>query len=159
MKKYNWQQPDWPNFQYDLSTIHESLLSIAEKMGSISGKLSHLAENLQIEAMINLMVEEAMKTSEIEGENISRLDIRSSIRNQLGFNEAIVHVHDKRAQGIAELMLDVHNAFKDPMTETKLFDWHLMLLSSSANPNLRIACWRTDDEPMQIVSGHHGKWV
>src|SRR3989338_2003359 len=158
MKTYNWQQSDWPHFRYDLSTMHETLLSIAEKTGLISGKLGHLAENLQTEAMINLMVEEAVKTSEIEGEYISRPDIRSSIKNKLGLNQAIVRVHDKRAQGIAELMLDVRNTYKKSMTETKLFNWHSMLLSGSSNPNLKIAGWRTDKEPMQIISGRHGKW-
>lgn len=64
MTIYNWQQPDWPNFRYDLSTIYETLFSIAEKMGAISGKLTHLAKDLQTEAMIDLMVEEAVKTSE-----------------------------------------------------------------------------------------------
>jgi Fic family protein len=158
MKKYNWQQPDWPNFRYDLSTVHKTLLCIAEKMGLISGKFTHLAKNLQTEAMINLMVEEAIKTSEIEGERISRLDIRSSIKNKLGLNQKTIPVHDKRARGIAELMIDVRHTFKKPLTESKLFDWHLTLLSGSFNQNLKIACWRTDEEPMQIASGHHGKW-
>src|SRR3990167_7838064 len=159
MKTYNWQQADWPKFQYDLSTTYEILYSIAEKMGLITGKLEHLTENLQAEAMINLMVEEAVKTSEIEGEHINRPDIRSSIKNKLGLNQPIIRVHDKRAQGIAELMLDVRNTFKQPITETQLFDWHFMLLSSSFNPNLRIGCWRIDEEPMQIISGHPGKWI
>lgn len=156
---YNWQQTDWPTFQYDLSIIQEVLFSIAEKTGLIAGKLSHVAKNLQTEAMIDLMVEEAVKTSEIEGEFISRPDIRSSIKNQLGLNQKIAQIHDRRAQGIAELMIDVRNTFKQVLTETKLFDWHLMLLSGSPNPNLAIACWRTHEEPMQIVSGHYGKRV
>jgi len=159
MKTYNWQQPDWPHFHYNLSPIHDTLFSIAEKMGLMNGKLSHLSKNLQTETMINLMVEEAVKTSKIEGEHISRLDVRSSIKNKLGLNSDIVQVHDKRAQGIADLMLDVRDTFKQPLTEEKLFDWHLMLLSGSTNPNLRVACFRTDKEPMQIVSGHHGKWI
>lgn len=158
MTIYNWQQPDWPNFQYDLSIITELLFLIAEKTGLISGKLMHLDKNLQTEAWIDLMVEEAVKTSEIEGEFISRIDVRSSIKNKLGLNQEIIRVHDKRAKGIVELMFDVRNTFKQPLTEAKLFDWHLMLFSGSSNPNLRIACWRTDEEPMQIVSGHHGKW-
>lgn len=159
MNRYNWQQVDWPNFRYDLSDLHETLYAIMEKMGYISGKLSHLSKDLQMEAMITLIVEEATKTSQIEGEHISRLDIRSSIKNKLGLNQKIVEVHDKRARGIAELVLDVRNTFKEPLTETKLFDWHLMLLSSSLNPNLRVGYWRTDEEPMQIVSGYHGRWV
>ncbi len=159
MKTYNWQQPDWPNFHYDLSRIHDTLLVIAEKTGLINGILSHLGEDVQTETMINLMVEEAIKTSEIEGEYISRPDIRSSIKNKLGLNQGITRVHDKRAQGMAELMLDVRHTFKQPLTEEKLFDWHLMLLSASPNPNLRIACWRTHEEPMQVVSGREGRWI
>lgn len=159
MITYNWQQSDWPHFQYDLSAIHGTLFSIAEKAGFISGQLTHLAKDLQTEAMINCMVEEAVKTSEIEGEYISRPDVRSSIKNKLGLNPKIVPVHDKRAQGIAELMCDVRDTFEQALTEIKLFDWHLMLLAGSFNPNLRIGCFRIHEEPMQVVSGHHGKWI
>jgi Fic family protein len=158
-QRYNWQQPDWPNFSYDLSDIHETLVSIAEKAGFISGKLTHLPENLQTEAMINLMVEEAVKTSEIEGEYISRPDIRSSIKNKLGLNQEKIRVHDKRAQGVVALMFDVRNTFKKSLTAAKLFDWHLMLLSGSISPNLRVGGWRTHEEPMQIVSGNYKKQI
>lgn len=158
MTQYNWQQPDWPEFRYDLAEIHETLLAIAEKSGLICGKLEHLSDDLQTEAMINIMVEEAVNTSEIEGEFISRIDVRSSIMNKLGLKSG-ARIHDKRAKGIAELMLDVRNTYKNNLTQSKLFDWHLMLFSSSINPNLQIARWRTDAEPMQIVSGHHGRWI
>ncbi len=127
-------------------------------MGSLSGKHAGLPSDLQTEHLINLMVEEAIKTSEIEGEFISRLDIRSSIKKHLGLNQKIEKIKDKRANGIAELMLDVRNSFKEPLTEQKLFDWHLMLLSSSLNPNLMVGRWREHKEPMQVVSGRHGKW-
>lgn len=157
MKTYNWQKTDWPNFRYDLSTIHGHLLSIAEKMGQISGKLGHFSENLQTETLINLLVEEAIKTSEIEGEKINRPDVRSSIKNKLGLNKESARVHDKRAQGIAELIVDMRDTFQSPLSEEKLFDWHLMLFASSTDINLRIGYWRDDDEPMQVVSGRYGK--
>jgi Fic family protein len=159
MSTYNWQQPDWPNFRYDIAATYESLFSIAEKMGLINGKISHLTQELQTETLINLMVEEAIKTSAIEGEHLKRPDIRSSIKNTLGLNQVIVQANDQRAQGIAELVIDVRNTFNQPLSETKLFDWHLMLLVSATNPNLRIGCWRTHSTPMQIVSGYQGKWV
>lgn len=159
MTRYNWQKPDWPHFQYDLSSLQDTLFSIAEKAGLIRGKLSHLPEAEQTEAALHVMVEEAVKTSEIEGEYISRIDVRSSLKNQLGLNPKIERVHDKRAHSIAELMLDVRNTYQEALTEEKLFDWHLMLFSSSSNPHLRIAYWRTDKEPMQIVSGRHERWI
>lgn len=156
MTVYNWQQPDWTHFKYDLTGIFEALLSIAEKMGRVSGKLDHLSANLQTEALIDLLVEEAIKTSEIEGEKLQDDDVRSSIKNKLGLNPKIQNIRDKRAQGITELMLNARQTFKQPLTEEKLFDWHLMLMSF--NPQVKIGYWRTDDEPMQIVSGHHGRW-
>src|SRR5579863_2345857 len=142
MITYNWQQSDWPRFRYELSNLYEVLLSISEKMGLINGKLAHLTKDLHTEALINVMIEEAVKTSEIEGEYISRIDIRSSIKNNLGLSSKKVPVHDKRAQGIVELILDMRDTFKQPLTEQKLFDWHLMLLSGSSNPHLRIGYWR-----------------
>lgn len=157
MSTYNWQQPDWPHFQYDLEGIHEILLSIAQEIGVVTGKISHLSATLQTETLVDLMVEEAIKTSQIEGEHIHFDDVRSSIKNKLGLNQQKVKVHDKRAQGIAELMLDARKTFKQALSEEKLFDWHFMLMSMTTNPHLRIGSYRIDDEPMQIVSGYHGK--
>jgi Fic family protein len=157
MQKYNWQKADWPHFRYDLSLLQEVLFCIAEKTGLIRGKLAHLNEDLQTEALVNFMVEEAVKTSEIEGEYISRPDVRSSIKNKLRLNEKAIRIHDKRAPGIVEMMFDVRKSFKQPLTDTTLFEWHLMLLSSAINPHLRIAAWRTDEEPMQIISGNYNK--
>lgn len=159
MNVYNWQKPDWPHFQYDLSNIQDTLLSIAEKTGLINGKLSHLSHDLQTEALIDLVVEEAIKTSEIEGEYLNRADVRSSIKNKLGLFQSPLRVQDKRVPGLIDIMFDVRETFKQPLNDSQLFEWHLKLLGSSRNPNLKIATWRTDEEPMQIVSGHYGKWT
>ena len=80
-------------------------------------------------------------------------------RSKLGLSQEKIRVHDKRAQGVVDLLFDVRDTFKQMLTKTKLFAWHLILLSDSAHPNLKIACWRMHEEPMQIVSGHQGRWV
>jgi Fic family protein len=159
MTTYNWQQQDWPHFRYDLSSVYDVLIAIAEKAGLLQGKIAHLLKDQQIETMIDLMVEEAVKTSAIEGEFINRPDVRSSIRNQLGLNKKIIRVNDHRAKGIAELMIDVNNTFKQALTVEKLFDWHLMLLSASTTPHLRVGYWRTHEDSMDIVSEHNGRRV
>jgi Fic family protein len=159
LMKYNWQQKDWPHFRYNPESVQEILFSITKKVGFISGMHSSLSEAIQTEIMVNLMVEEAVKTSEIEGEYISRLDIRSSIKNKLSLIPKDIKVHDRRAEGIAELMLDVRKTFNQTLTEDTILHWHLMLLASSLNPHLLIGRWREDKESMQIVSGSHGKWI
>ena len=65
---YNWQQSDWPNFRYDLKDIEDVLFSFAERAGRVAGLLEGLPEDNKTEAMIDIMVAEAIKTSEIEGE-------------------------------------------------------------------------------------------
>jgi Fic family protein len=157
MSKYNWQNKDWPNFKYDLTTIHEILWSIAKKTGLISGKVDHLPENLYTEAIINLITTEAMKTTEIEGEYLNRPDVRSSIKNKLGLNKTEVRIYDKRAHGTVELMFDVRKTFKQPLSQTKLFEWHKMLFEGTTNSKLKVGHWRAHKEPMQIISGHYGK--
>jgi Fic family protein len=58
---YNWQQPDWPEFYYDLSGIEEALFKIAEKTGQASGLLNQLTADSQLEATIEMMVVEALR--------------------------------------------------------------------------------------------------
>ncbi|WP_163381381.1 Fic family protein [Cyclobacterium sp. SYSU L10401] len=150
---YNWQQKNWPDFQYDLSEIEPLLFKFSEKVGRVSGLLRGLPEKTQNEAIIDLMVAEAIKTSEIEGEYLSRQDVMSSIRNNLGLSHQ--QVSDLRAQGAAELMVDVRNTFEEELRQEKLFSWHQMIMKGSKG--ITVGDWRSHEEPMQVVSGAMGK--
>lgn len=154
---YNWQLPDWPHFQYDLSDIEDLLLSFAEKEGYVSGILKALPEDTQTEATIDMMVAEAMKTSEIEGEYLSRQDVMSSIKNNLGLTLQPEHIGDKKSQGAAELMIDVRNTFSRPLTEGRLFSWHTMIMKGQSTHT--VGAWRTHEDAVQVVSGPIGKWT
>ncbi|MET0244190.1 MAG: Fic family protein [Flavitalea sp.] len=151
MATYIWQKKWWPNFVYSTEDVEDSLLSFARTTGEVTGILKSLPETSQTEAVIDMMVSEAIKTSEIEGEYLSRRDVMSSIRNNLGLNSEPDPVADKKANGIAELMIDVRSTYSEPLTEAKLFEWHRMLMSGSKRINA--GAWRTHHEPMQVISG------
>ena len=153
--KYNWQQSDWPNFKYDLKDIEDVLFTFAERAGRVGGILEGLPEGAQTETMIDMMVAEAIKTSEIEGEYLSRQDVISSIRNNLGLGQKIPPSHDERAEGVAELMIDARNSFAEVLTKEKLFSWHCMVMRGSKR--IKAGKWRTHKEPMQVISGPIGK--
>ncbi len=153
--KYNWQQEDWTEFKYELEKINDTLLEFAEETGVISGMLLTMPDDLQMEAVINQMVSEAIKTSEIEGEYFSRQDVISSIRNNLGLNKNPDAVKDKKAHGVGKLMVDVRTNFLEPLSEHMLFSWHETLMAS--RKNLSIGQWRFHEEPMQVVSGVLGR--
>jgi Fic family protein len=155
LMQYNWQKPDWPDFKYDLTDSMDRLLAFAEETGNVSGLLTAVPEGIKVDTLIDTMVAEAIKTSEIEGEYLSRQDVASSIRNNLGLNPKVEPVKDKKAQGVAELMVDVRNSFQETLTEQKLFQWHKMLLKDSQTVNTGV--WRKDEAPMQVVSGAAGR--
>lgn len=153
--RYNWQQRDWPNFLFKLDGIEDTLSLFREKIGHNCGVLKALSIEAQQETLLEMMVSEAIKTSEIEGEFLSREDVMSSIKNNLGINKVIEVVKDKRANGVADLMIAVRNSYEAPLDEKTLFEWHSMLMEG--NKKINAGQWRTDKAPMQVISGPAGK--
>ena len=154
MDRFNWQQKEWPDFKFDIANVEKILYSFYERVGNVSGMLKALPDDLQMEMLIEIMVAEAIKTSEIEGEFLSRRDVISSIKKNLGL-VTLDENKDARAAGISLLMVNVRNTFNDPMSEQLLFDWHTMLMRDVKD--VEIGKWRTHKEPMQVISGALGK--
>ena len=152
---YNWQLADWPRFTYALGGVESDLLAFAEKAGRVHGMLAALPEGVEIDAVVRLMVAEAIKTSEIEGEYLSHQDVLSSIKNQLGLNTPPERVKDSISDGIGKLMVSVRRSWNEPLSHEMLFEWHRLLMQGSRD--VSAGQWRTHEEPMQVVSGSVGK--
>lgn len=148
---YNWQQSDWPKFQYSLDDLEAQLLAFAIQSGHVGGLLEGLPDELSTEAMLDLMIAEAIRSSAIEGETLNHDAVMSSIRNRLGLNATAQMVDSRLADGAGELMVVVRNDFREPLSEESLWAWHRMLLDGSTN--LRVGGWRVGGDPMQVVSG------
>lgn len=153
--KYNWQQKDWTKFTYNTEELEDKLYEIAEKTGVVIGITKGLPETFKVQTTIDILVSEAIKTSEIEGENLSRKDVVSSVRNNLNLNNSYQNVKDLKAKGIGELVTNVQNNYKNQLTEEELFIWHKQLLQNEKK--LKVGAWRTHLEPMQVISGALGK--
>ncbi|RFM30991.1 Fic family protein [Chitinophaga silvisoli] len=154
--KYNWQQAGWPEFSYSTtSEIEYSLYEFAEKTGYVTGMLDSIPVDLQEEVVIQTMVAEALKTSAIEGEFLSRQDVISSIRHKLGLPTPQHSLKDLRAAGAGELMVAVRNTYQQKLTKETLFEWHCLLMQGSSHIN--IGAWRKGTAPMQVISGSFGK--
>lgn len=152
---YNWQQPDWTEFTYDFKKLEDYLYAFSEKVGRSLGSLNALSKKNQTETLIDILVSEAIKTSEIEGEFLSKKDVISSIKKNLGLTSDIRTIRDINARGMANLVSEVRNTYQLPVTETTLFEWHKMIFSSKTR--ISVGNWRTHTEPMQIISGTYGK--
>src|SRR5271156_5114310 len=81
---WNWQQPDWPNFTHDSKVLEHLERQFLSRSGQFVGASKHIAADDQETLKIELMTDEAVKTSEIEGEILDRASVQSSLRHQLG---------------------------------------------------------------------------
>ena len=105
--------------------------------------------------IVDIILAEALKTSAIEGEFPMRKEVLSSIRKNLGLHTPSEPIIDRSAVGLGELMIEMRNSFREPLSDEKLFKWHRMLLGE--NKQIQVGQWRSHEEPMQIISGAMGK--
>jgi len=149
--RWNWQQPDWPNFSWDPNQLIPFEQQFLRETGILIGTTRHLGKNARTELIVEGMSGEAVTTSEIEGEILNRASVQSSIQRQLGLT-----AHQRRVppaeQGISELMVDLYRTIGQPLTEQTLFFWHKMVMLGRQDLQ-DIARYRTSHQPMQIVSG------
>lgn len=153
---YHWQLKDWPNFTYDAEKLQQISIAFAQEFGVANGLTLGLSEELKQEALIEILLEEAIKTSEIEGEYLSREDVMSSIKNNLGLQLNDTS-KDKRAQDIAKLLVNINQNITKPLSTQLICNWHRILMQHNRFINAGI--WRIGKEPMQIISGSYGKQV
>ncbi len=147
---YNWQHKDWPHFEFDSSLNEKDLMNFMLKAGVLKGVVSALPKDISNETIVQIMVTEAMKTSEIEGEVLSRIEVMSSIKNNLGISSNTI-AKDKNIIGLSKMLIDVRNSFSEPLTEKKIIEWHKMLMEN--NKRINAGVWRKHNEPMQVIAG------
>ncbi len=52
---YNWEQPDWAKFRYEVTAVQDELLAFAEKAGQVVGVLRTLPEDAQSQAVMDVI--------------------------------------------------------------------------------------------------------
>src|SRR3954465_8470129 len=124
---WNWEKPDWPNFAYDSAALELLEKRFLLQSGEFIGALKHIDADDQDTLKIELISEEAVKTSEIEGEILNRDSVQSSLRQQLGLGVETPGVKPAE-RGISRMMLDLYHNFGAPLSDETMFDWHAMLL-------------------------------
>jgi Fic family protein len=149
--QWNWQKAAWPNFSWQSSLLARAEEHFLIEAGTLRGIIKHLNSDDQQQLTVEAMSSEAVTTSEIEGEILDRASVRSSIRRQLGLSDDNRRVAPAE-RGIAELMVDLHRSFSEPLSHDVLFRWHNMLVGGRKDLK-EIGRYRSHEEPMRVVSG------
>jgi Fic family protein len=148
---WNWEQADWPNFIYNSRALEPLEQQFLRQSGEFIGACKHIGPDDRETLKIELISDEAVKTSEIEGRILDRDSVQSSLRQQLGLGVETPGVKPE-ARGISKMMVDLYRTFAAPRADETLFDWHGMLLSGDTSIRV-VGGYRRHPEPMQVVSG------
>jgi Fic family protein len=149
--KWNWQQKDWPNFTYNETRIAPLEKRFLQESGVLRGAFTHIEEAEKKQLTIELISTEALKTSEIEGEILSRDSVQSSIRRHFGLTTDNRKI-PAAEKGIVEMMLHLHENFANRLSHKTLHTWHEMLCSGRRDLKT-IGAYRKHNEPMEVISG------
>lgn len=158
MKKYIWEYPEWHNFKYDHKAVIEPLAKTRRAQGNLLGRITLLNMNQETEAEAEILVEEAVRTAEIEGMVLNREVVRSSVAVRLGLPHGVNLKVDRNAEGIVEVLLDAIRNNDKPLTMARLNGWQAALFPTGYSGLKKIRAGQTrGNEPMQVVSGPIGK--
>ncbi len=155
---YIWQNSDWLHFTYELTKFHALLQEIRYQQGLLEGISKGLSQEHLLEMQSETLALDAITTSEIEGEILSRDSVRSSIFKKLGIASEIQDRSTTQTDGLVDILLDASSNASQPFNEDRLFGWHAALFPTgySGLHKINVASYR-GDEPMQVVSGRIGK--
>jgi len=157
---YVWERPDWPKFEWNNGALIEPLAAARLNQGRLLGRMQSLGFDLQLEAQLQALTEDVLKSSEIEGDILDAASVRSSLARRLGVPEAATAPADRRTEGVVEMMLDATRNFDQPLTAERLCGWQAALFPTgySGLARIKTGAWRDDaDGPMQVVSGAIGR--
>ncbi len=148
---WNWQQADWPHFTYTKARFENLEAQSLTQSGVLLGSYRHVHEEDKAALTIDLMSDEALKTSAIEGEILNRDSLHSSIRGHFGLDPGRRKIPPAE-RGIADMMVDLYRSPAAPLSHELLFSWHTMIMAGRADV-ADIGRYRTHPEPMQVISG------
>lgn len=155
-----YEHQNWPNFTWDAEKLTSKLAQIRHSQGRLLGRMEGLGFELKREASLNILTDDVVNTSAIEGEKLNSEEVRSSIARHLGIDIAGLIPSSRNVEGIVEIMLNATREFNQPLTKERLWDWHAALFPTgrSGMHPIIVGHWRTlNTGPMQVVSGAIGR--
>jgi Fic family protein len=148
---WNWTFADWPEFRFDATALNALERRFLMASGEIVGAVKHVSEGEHVTLRIELLSDEAVKTSQIEGEILDRDSVQSSLRLQMGLTAGPGKARPQE-RGIAEMITDLYGSWASPLDHDTLHRWHAMLMAGN-NHIETIGAYRIHPDAMQIVSG------
>ena len=86
MTQYIHELSDWPAFSWNEREISPLLASVRFRQGSLIGQMKSIGFGIEKETAFQVITEDVIKTSQIEGEIFETDVVRSAIARRLGID-------------------------------------------------------------------------
>lgn len=158
MKRWIWEQDNYPNFTYDLKKLEHLIQNISLEQGYLIAMTDIMNKDNIISRQLEALESEAINTSAIEGEILNRDSVKASILKKLGFRDIDYNKIDEATDYLIEVLIDANTNYNCDLTLERLFGWHNALFPRgySGYNKINVAKFR-GEETMEIVSRAVGK--
>ena len=152
---YIWQHSDWPHFHWYGERLRARLNSVRLLQGRLLGRTEAAPEQTDLEVEMDALIQNAIRTSEIEGEHLDVGSVRSSVARQLGLQKAGISGRPTpESDSLVELLLEATHQPDEALSREQLCRWQAMLFPQGPGllSDIRVGELR-GKTPMQVVSG------
>lgn len=152
---YIWEQDNWPNFLWDEAALRTKLDATRLLQGRVLGRTDSVPEQSDLEIEKDALIQNAIRTSEIEGEYLDVGSVRSSVARQLGLERAgVTGRTTPQSEALIQLLLEATRQPQTPLSRPRLCRWQSLLFPAGPGflTDIRIGDLR-GEQPMQVVSG------
>ena len=157
---YIHEHSNWTKWQWSDTQLLPLVSRVRLLQGRLLGKMQTLGFDLNVEAQLDAVTLEIIKTSEIEGETLNNEQVRSSVARHLGIDNASMPAATREIDAIVEMMLEATFHYQQPLLLNDLLRWQRALFPEGYSGLYQIKAGQIRDDckgAMQVVSGGYGR--
>lgn len=149
---YIWESEFWPSFVFSTDLIDPKLKNVLALQEQLIGKAKSLPENIDREAEMDVLIQDALQTSQIEGEKLNFCSVRSSVAKQLGLEHAGLPPSTRQTESLVAMLCSATRNLQQPISQQMLCDWQAAIFAEPPiMKDITIGDLR-GEAPMRVVS-------
>ena len=160
MKKWIWQQENYPNFTYEFKKLESLIQKVSIQQGYLIALAQTIDNKTIIQRQSQALENEAISTSAIEGKILNRDSVKASIAKKFGFRDIDYSKIDNSIEYLIEVLIDANTNYDAKLTQERLFAWHGAIFPKAYDKfnAINVTTFR-GEETMQVVGGYAGNEI
>jgi Fic family protein len=162
MATYIHELDRWPAYSYAAPALLSDLEEVHVKRGRLFGILEAVGFDGLQQQDVEVLSEQLVKSSAIEGESLDVETVKQSVARRLGLPRGGLASADHYVEGLVEMAMDAVQRYEEPLTAQRIFNWHAALFPTGRNAYGPVVMgdWRDDSEgPMVVASRTRGREI